>query len=91
MIGSTAAIFRTGQHQIQLLTHPRLADELPQRLGPKSGVDIVLPDGERTRHLGTGIEVVLRAIKLVEAAHRVLPSNVSADRSTVEVSPSELS
>src|ERR1700759_711558 len=80
VIRCAAAVFGTLDDQLQLFTHSRLADELPQRAGPQARVNVTFADGQCGADLP-----VLDAIVLVEATHLVFPSSGSADRSAVDV------
>jgi hypothetical protein len=44
-------VFGPLEDKLQLFTHSRLADELPQRARPQAGVDVTLADGQRGRDL----------------------------------------
>ena len=51
VIRCAAAVLGALDDQLQLLAHPRLADELAQRSRPQAGVDIAFADGQRRRDL----------------------------------------
>src|ERR1700751_2619612 len=79
VIRCAAAVFGALDDQLQLFTHPRLADELLQRAGPQADVDIPLADGQRGRDFAVG------RVLCIVLGHRAVPSNDRAARSALDV------
>src|SRR6202000_3583998 len=75
VIRCAAALLGPLDHQLQLLTHPRLTDEFAQGAWAQAAVDVTLADRQRGRDVAVG-EVALEVF-----GHRALPSSDNAARS----------
>ena len=92
VVGGATTAARRLQHQLQLFAHPRLTDEVAERLGTKAVVEVAVcrdpagVDGSVDRfRVGDRVTRFADAVEVVDAvgSHRVLPNDASEARRTV--------